>query len=153
MVSYLFNSITITWVATLAVDYSRRDDRTVAHFVPIGPLRVLQSLHREGNRICHPVIVHPSGGLVGGDTLDLRFNAASGAHGLAITPQRKPLLPRRWPRFTARLKRCPKPTKVKLASKARACLAGKSSGLPAAEAAQTLRCSQVLIALGHTSEL
>jgi urease accessory protein len=32
------------------------------------------------------VLVHPPGGLVGGDTLDLRVRVASGAHGLVTTP-------------------------------------------------------------------
>ncbi|MDB5932622.1 MAG: Urease accessory protein UreD [Polaromonas sp.] len=76
----------MTWNATLALDYTRQADRTVAHFRHSGPLRILQSLYPEGDAICHNVIVHPPGGLVGGDTLDLRFSAAAGAHGLVTTP-------------------------------------------------------------------
>ncbi|MDB5844094.1 MAG: Urease accessory protein UreD, partial [Polaromonas sp.] len=59
---------------------------TVAHFRHSGPLRILQSLYPEGDGICHNVIVHPPGGLVGGDTLDLAFSAGPGAHGLVNTP-------------------------------------------------------------------
>ena len=76
----------MTWNATLALDYTRQADKTVAHFRHDGPLRILQSLYPEGPGICHNVIVHPPGGLVGGDTLDLRFTAGAGAHGLVTTP-------------------------------------------------------------------
>ncbi len=76
----------MTWNATLALDYTRQADKTVAHFRHSGPLRILQSLYPEGDAICHNVIVHPPGGLVGGDTLDLAFTAGPAAHGLVTTP-------------------------------------------------------------------
>ncbi|MEO8389696.1 urease accessory protein UreD [Polaromonas sp.] len=76
----------MTWNATLALDYTRQAGKTIAHFRHSGPLRILQSLYPEGEAICHNVIVHPPGGLVGGDTLDLAFTAAPGAHGLITTP-------------------------------------------------------------------
>lgn len=76
----------MTWNATLALDYTRQAGKTVAHFRHSGPLRILQSLYPEGDAICHNVIVHPPGGLVGGDTLDLQFSAGTGAHGLITTP-------------------------------------------------------------------
>lgn len=76
----------MTWDATLALDYTRQAEKTVAHFSHSGPLRILQSLYPEGDSICHNVIVHPPGGLVVGDTLDLASNAAPGAHGLITTP-------------------------------------------------------------------
>jgi len=76
----------MTWNATLALDYTRQAEKTVAHFRHSGPLRILQSLYPEGDGICHNVIVHPPGGLVGGDTLDLKFTAGPGTHGLITTP-------------------------------------------------------------------
>jgi len=76
----------MTWNASLELDYTRHADKTVAHFRHSGPLRILQSLYPEGPGICHNVIVHPPGGLVGGDTLDLTFTAGTGAHGLITTP-------------------------------------------------------------------
>lgn len=76
----------MTWNATLELDYTRRDAKTVAHFRHNGPLRILQSLYPEGDAICHNVIVHPPGGLVGGDTLDIRISAETNAHGLITTP-------------------------------------------------------------------
>lgn len=76
----------MTWNATLALDYTHQAGKTLAHFRHSGPLRILQSLYPEGDAICHNVIVHPPGGLVGGDTLDLAFSAAPGTHGLITTP-------------------------------------------------------------------
>ena len=76
----------MTWNATLALDYTRQADKTVARFRHDGPLRILRSLYPEGESVCHNVIVHPPGGLVGGDTLDMAFTAGTGAHGLVTTP-------------------------------------------------------------------
>lgn len=76
----------MTWNATLELDYTHRDSKTVAHFRHNGPLRILQSLYPEGDAICHNVIVHPPGGLVGGDTLDVKVTAGPGSHGLITTP-------------------------------------------------------------------
>ena len=36
--------------------------------------------------MCHNVLVHPPGGLVGGDTLDIQVTAQAGSHGLVTTP-------------------------------------------------------------------
>ena len=74
------------WHARLQLDYTREGPRTVARFVHDGPLRILQSLYPEGGAVCHNVLVHPPGGLVGGDTLALEITAAPGSHGLVTTP-------------------------------------------------------------------
>jgi urease accessory protein len=76
----------MTWHASLQLDYTRHDARSVAHYLHEGPLRILQSLYPEGDAICHNVLVHPPGGLVGGDTLDIRLTVGAGAHGLVTTP-------------------------------------------------------------------
>lgn len=68
------------------MDYTLQAERSVLRFVHDGPLRVLQSLYPEGDAICHNVLVHPPGGLVGGDTLDIRVTVGRGAHGLVTTP-------------------------------------------------------------------
>jgi urease accessory protein len=74
------------WHARLALDYSAENQRSVARFRHDGPLRILQSLYPEGDAVCHNVLVHPPGGLVGGDTLDIAITGAAGSHGLVTTP-------------------------------------------------------------------
>ncbi len=74
------------WHARLSLDYSSENRRTVARFRHEGPLRILQSLYPEGDAVCHNVLVHPPGGLVGGDTLDIAVRAEAGSHGLITTP-------------------------------------------------------------------
>ncbi len=74
------------WQAKLQLDYTLQAGRTVARFQHEGPLRILQSLYPEGDAVCHNVLVHPPGGLVGGDTLTVDVTVAPGAHGLITTP-------------------------------------------------------------------
>jgi urease accessory protein len=76
----------MTWQAQLELDYTLEQGRSVARFRHEGPLRILQSLYPQGPGICHNVLVHPPGGLVGGDTLDLRIRVGPSAHGLITTP-------------------------------------------------------------------
>lgn len=76
----------MTWHARLTLDYSRRCERTALHFTHAGPLRVLRSLYPEGPGICHNVLVHPPGGLVGGDTLEIHAHLGAGAQALMTTP-------------------------------------------------------------------
>ena len=76
----------MSWHAQLQLDYRLEAGKTVARHSHNGPLRILQSLYPEGDAICHNVLVHPPGGLVGGDTLELEITAESGTHGLITTP-------------------------------------------------------------------
>jgi urease accessory protein len=74
------------WLAQLDLDYSLAAGRTRVHFRHDGPLRVLRSLYPEGDAVCHNVLVHPPGGLVSGDTLDITVHVRDGAHALVTTP-------------------------------------------------------------------
>ena len=76
----------MAWQAKLKLDYTRDGEKTIARFAHSGPLRILQSLYPQGDAICHNVLVHPPGGLVGGDTLDITVTAQGDAHGLVTTP-------------------------------------------------------------------
>jgi urease accessory protein len=74
------------WHARLQLDYRLQAGKTVARYEHSGPLRILQSFYPEGDAICHNVLVHPPGGLVGGDTLDVAINFGAGTHALLTTP-------------------------------------------------------------------
>ena len=76
----------MSWHARLQLAYTLESGRTLARFHHSGPLRILQSLYPEGDAICHNVLVHPPGGLVGGDTLEITVRAATGSHALVTTP-------------------------------------------------------------------
>jgi urease accessory protein len=80
----------MAWQGSLALEYVRDEvrgaARTVARDRHDGPLRVLASLYPEGPGVCHNVLVHPPGGLVGGDTLDIGVTLACDAHALITTP-------------------------------------------------------------------
>jgi urease accessory protein len=76
----------MAWHARLKLGLAREGERSVARFAHEGPLRILQSIYPEGDAVCHNVLVHPPGGLVGGDTLDVEVEVGAGAHGLVTTP-------------------------------------------------------------------
>ena len=80
----------MAWPGSLQLDYRRDalrgEARTVLHDRHDGPLRVLASLYPEVPSICHNVLVHPPGGLVGGDTLGIDVSLDTGAHALITTP-------------------------------------------------------------------
>jgi urease accessory protein len=80
----------MTWHAELQLDYlntgSPASPKTGMHFLHKGPLRVLQSMYPEGDAVCHNVLVHPPGGVVGGDSIDIGLSVGPEAHGLVTTP-------------------------------------------------------------------
>ncbi len=76
----------MTWHAQLKLDYRKAAGKTLLDFSHNGPLRILQSLYPEGDGVCHNVLVHPPGGVAGGDDLDITVQVGVGAHALITTP-------------------------------------------------------------------
>ncbi|WP_295990582.1 urease accessory protein UreD [Rugamonas sp.] len=75
------------WQASLALRFT--DDAGTTRLTGNrhhGPLRVQKSLHPEGGAVCHAIVVHPPGGVVGGDQLDISASVGPGAHALLTTP-------------------------------------------------------------------
>jgi urease accessory protein len=80
----------MAWHGTLdlryRVDHGGGSPRCIVADRHDGPLRVLAALYPEGHGICQSVIVHPPGGVAGGDTLAMTVAVAEGAHALITTP-------------------------------------------------------------------
>ena len=74
------------WKAQLQLGYQDRNGKTrLVDRVQRGPLAVQRSLYPEGAP-CHTYLLHPPGGVVGGDQLDIRVDAQPNAHAMITTP-------------------------------------------------------------------
>lgn len=81
------NGAAIGWEAKLALGFERRGERTVlATRTHEGPLVVQKALHPEGPGVCQSIVVHPPGGIAGGDRLALDVDVGAGAHAQLTTP-------------------------------------------------------------------
>nr|WP_314545967.1 urease accessory protein UreD [uncultured Massilia sp.] len=78
---------TPAWHARLHLGFARTEGVTrLLRREHRGPLRVQKALYPEGPDACHVIVVHPPGGVVGGDRLDIGIDAGIGCHVLATSP-------------------------------------------------------------------
>lgn len=74
------------WQAQLDISFRDRQGKTVlSHLNHFGPLRVQRPFYPEQG-VCHIYMLHPPGGLVGGDQLAVNIDCQQHAHGLLTTP-------------------------------------------------------------------
>jgi urease accessory protein len=76
-----------TWRANLDLGFTRREDTTIlSRNLHTGPLQVQKALYPEGHDTCHVVVLHPPGGIAGGDALCVHASCAPGARVVLTTP-------------------------------------------------------------------
>jgi urease accessory protein len=75
------------WHAALELGFAAEDGATrLAHRAHRGPFLVQRPLYPEGPDLCHVYLLHPPGGLVGGDELRLDLRVGASAQALVTTP-------------------------------------------------------------------
>ena len=75
------------WQASLTLGFAD-DGGTTRLFdnLHYGPLRVQKALYPEDRKVCHAIVVHPPGGVVGGDQLAIDIKVGTNAHAFITTP-------------------------------------------------------------------
>ena len=75
------------WQARLSMEFARRHGRSrIVGRSHEGPLLIQKPFYPEGHESCQVIIVHPPGGIVGGDQLQIDVQVGEDAHALVTTP-------------------------------------------------------------------
>jgi urease accessory protein len=76
-----------SWKAHLDLGFENRNGKTIlSRKQSEGPLVVQKALYPEGDEVCHAIVVHPPGGIAGGDNLELQVEAKKSTSILLTTP-------------------------------------------------------------------
>jgi urease accessory protein len=82
----LAEPVAASWKASLSLGFASNDGKTICRRVSDGPLVVQKALYPEGPERCHAIVVHPPGGIAGGDELSLKATVEGEAQALLTTP-------------------------------------------------------------------
>lgn len=76
------------WLASLQLGFATANSgcTQLVHNRHSGPLRVQRLLYPEGPQTAHALLLHPPGGIAGGDVLELDIAMSAGAQALITTP-------------------------------------------------------------------
>jgi len=75
------------WQGILELDYQKIGNSTqLVKAYSQAPLKIQRSFYPEGKEICHSIILHTAGGMVGGDRLSQTINLQPETHVLLTTP-------------------------------------------------------------------
>jgi urease accessory protein len=76
-----------SWKASLSLEFCFENKKTtLSRNVHDGPLVVQKPLYPEGSEVCHAIVVHPPGGIAGGDELSLKVRTDENSAALLTTP-------------------------------------------------------------------
>ncbi|MEM0982100.1 MAG: urease accessory protein UreD [Cyanobacteria bacterium P01_H01_bin.58] len=73
------------WHGKATLTYYSQGDRTVPQVQTQAPSKVQRPFYPEGEGICHSVLLHTAGGMVGGDRLTYDIHLAADTHALITT--------------------------------------------------------------------
>jgi urease accessory protein len=74
------------WEGSVTLAYDRPGDKTrLAKVLHQAPLKVQRPFYPEAPGICHTILIHTAGGMVGGDRLIYRLTLAPGSHAVVTT--------------------------------------------------------------------
>ncbi|HVY05359.1 MAG TPA: urease accessory protein UreD [Burkholderiales bacterium] len=75
------------WEASLELSFRREGGRSIlAKRSSYGPLAIQKALYPEGENVCHAILLHPPGGIAGGDRLAIDLDLGCDARALLTTP-------------------------------------------------------------------
>lgn len=76
------------WEAALQLHFAQNEagETVLVRRMHKGPLVVQKPLYPERRSVCHTIILHPPGGIAGGDRLSIGVIANAGSHALLTTP-------------------------------------------------------------------
>lgn len=76
---------TRSWHGKATLIYQRQGDRTLPEVQIQAPLKVQRPFYPEGPEVCHSVLLHTAGGMVGGDRLTYDIHLNPGTHAVVTT--------------------------------------------------------------------
>jgi urease accessory protein len=75
------------WHGALRLEFANRNGKTqLTQNIGKAPLKVQRPFYPEGDTVCHCVMMHTAGGIVGGDRLTLDFHLQPNTNALITTP-------------------------------------------------------------------